>query len=99
MFYYDLTPTPYYTILVSFSHSRNMAAILTHQVAHPTSVCLPIGAVATLFIGILLLKEVVEGDLPSLYDVVNLSYDRWHVLLLLLVNVADNPRFIRIYKD
>ena len=49
-----------------------------------------------------MLKEVVEGNLPSLYDVVNLSYDMWHVLLLLLlllVNVADNPRFIWIYKD
>ena len=70
-----------------------------HPVAHPTRVCLLIGAVATLFLGISVLKEVVEGDLPSLYDVVNLSYDTWHVLLLLLVNVADNPRFIRIYKD
>ena len=69
-----------------------------HPVAHPTRVCLLIGAVATLFLGILLLKEVVEGDQPSLCDVVNLSYDTWHVLLL-LVNVADNPRFIWIYKD
>ena len=69
-----------------------------HPVAHPTRVCLLVGAVATLFLGILLLKEVIEGDQPSLYDVVNLSYDTWHVLLL-LVNVADNPKFIWIYKD
>ena len=70
-----------------------------HPVAHPARVCLLVGAVATLFLGILLLKEVVEGDLPSLCDVVNLSYDTWHVLLLLLVNVADNPRFNWIYMD
>jgi len=71
-----------------------------HPVAHPTRVCLLVGAVVTLFLGISVLKEVVEGDLPSLYDVVNRSYGTWHVLLLLLlVNVADNPRFIRIYKD
>ena len=70
-----------------------------HPVAHPTRVCLLVCAVVTLFLGISVLKEVVEGDLPSLYDVVNLSYDTWHVLRLLLVNVANNPRFIRIYKD
>jgi len=70
-----------------------------HPVAHPTRVCLLVDAAATLFLGISVLKEVVEGDLPSLYDVVNLSYDTWHVLLLLLVNMADNPRFIWIYKD
>jgi len=71
-----------------------------HPVAHLTRVCLLVGAVATLFLGIFVLKEVVEGDLPSLCDVVNLSYDTWHVLLLLLlVNVADNPRFNWIYMD
>ena len=64
-----------------------------HPVAQPTRVSLLIGVVATLFLGISVLKEVIEGDLPSLCDVVNLSYDTWHVLLLLLVNVADNPRF------
>ena len=69
-----------------------------HPVAHPTRVCLLIGAVATLFLGISVLNEVVEGDLPSLWDVVNLSDDTWHVLLL-LVDVAENPRFIWIYKD
>ena len=70
-----------------------------HPVAHTTRVCLLVGAVATLFLGISVLKEVVEGNLPSFCNVVNLIYDTWHVLLLLLVNVADNPRFIRIYKD
>ena len=70
-----------------------------HPVAQPTRVSLLIGVVATLFLGISVLKEVIEGDLPSLCDVVNLSYDTWHVLLLLLVNVAHNPRFIWIYKD
>jgi len=64
-----------------------------HPVAHPTRVSLLVGAVATLFLGIFVLKEVVEGDLPSLCNVVNLSYDTWHALLLLLVNVVDNPRF------
>jgi len=42
-----------------------------------------------------MLKEVVEGDLPSLYNVVNLSDDTWHMLLLLLVDATDNPRFTR----
>jgi len=69
-----------------------------HPVAHPTRVCLLIGAVATLFLGISVLNEVVEGDLPSIWDVVNQSDDTWHVLLLLL-DVAENPRFIWIYKD
>ena len=69
-----------------------------HPVAHPTRVCLLIGAVATLFLGMSVLNEVVEGDLPSIWDVVNQSDDTWHVLLLLL-DVAENPRFIWIYKD
>ena len=66
-----------------------------HSVAHPPGVCLHIGAVATLFLGISMLKEVVEGDLPSLCNVVNLSDDTWHMLLLLLVDATDNPRFTR----
>ena len=74
-----------------------MAAILT-QLPTPR-VCLLVGAVVTLFLGISVLKEVVEGDLPSLCHVENLSYETWHVLLLLLVNVADNPRFNWIYMD
>jgi hypothetical protein len=45
-----------------------------------------------------MLNKVVEGDLPSICSVVNLSDDTWHVLLL-LVDVAENSRFIWIYKD
>ena len=78
VFYYDFTPTPYYMILLSFSHADGYHP---HSLSHPP--------------GVSLLKEVVEGDLSSLCAVVNLSYNSWHVIPL-LVDVGHNPRFIWI---
>ena len=68
------------------------------SVAQPRGICLHVGALATLFLGISHLKEVVEGDLLSLCTVVNLSNHTWHVILL-LVYVAYNPSVIWIYQD